>query len=405
MGSAFCLLLGCGMRVIGPGTETPDNTPESGLAPDMPSALARCKVAASRENPLVTEWPASEKANLQALLQQGAVVVAYGGCTLRVLPQCRVRGSYSWHRTTTASDMVEIRDADELYTKLPLGAVSLEGELQRSGRLAVQTTVSGQLQLNEYDPRSAHAGGACSGATHVVNRLSVGAFKLHSGGLAKAGGGASVIGIASGSAATSREETTLREAGSPTRCEQSTDAAPDAECASPIQMFLQPLPDAIAQRGPPGMLKVKFLPPPGLERWDVMTGKDQTMCTAPCEKWVDPAVSFTLKHDPGWWARNQYIELPDLRPFADQGAIEVGIEPIHGGELAGGVVAVSLGGIAAGVGVGLLATGCGKNSQTCVAGGVTLPLGLAAVGGGVWLIVDSRGAFHIKPTAEAMAAP
>ena len=37
--------------------------------------LARCSVAASHEQPLVTEWPASYKARLEALLNEGAVAV------------------------------------------------------------------------------------------------------------------------------------------------------------------------------------------------------------------------------------------------------------------------------------------------------------------------------------------
>src|SRR5688572_10646054 len=89
-------------------------------APEMPTTLTKCKVAASSDNPLVTEWPASEKANLEARLRQGAVAVEYSGCEMRLLPQCRLRGSYQWRRTTTATDVVEIHDADELYTKLPL---------------------------------------------------------------------------------------------------------------------------------------------------------------------------------------------------------------------------------------------------------------------------------------------
>src|SRR5512135_2030388 len=157
-------------------------------APTEPTSLSKCKVAASHENPLVTEWPASEKANLEARLREGGVVVAYSGCEMKLLPQCRIRGSYGWRRTTTATDVIEIHDADELYAKLPLGAVSLEGELQRSGRIAVQTTVSGQLELKDWD-RNVAADPACTGATHVMGALSVGAFKLRSGGSLAAKGG------------------------------------------------------------------------------------------------------------------------------------------------------------------------------------------------------------------------
>ena len=86
-----------------------------------------------------------------------------------------------------STDVIEIRNADELYAKMPLGAVSLEGELQRSGRIAVQTTASGQLQLANFEPTSVPKSPECEGATHVVGALSVGAFKLRSGGAARAG--------------------------------------------------------------------------------------------------------------------------------------------------------------------------------------------------------------------------
>src|SRR5438477_9185023 len=78
------------------------------LAVEGPRDQAKCKVAVSQASPLVTEWPASEKANFEALLRQGAVAVSYSGCTMRVLPQCHVRGAYLWQRTTPATDSVEI---------------------------------------------------------------------------------------------------------------------------------------------------------------------------------------------------------------------------------------------------------------------------------------------------------
>src|SRR5258708_29003817 len=120
--------LGCALPFLGGGAAARPFV----AIPEEQGGQTKCKVAASHENPLVTEWPASEKANLEALLGQGTVVVTYSGCTMRLLPQCHATGKYVWHRTTSASDTVEIHDADELYAKLPLGAASLEGELQRS---------------------------------------------------------------------------------------------------------------------------------------------------------------------------------------------------------------------------------------------------------------------------------
>src|SRR4051794_15200173 len=152
-------LVACAPQLQGTGSST---LPQ-GMAP-----LGKCRVAASQTSPLVTEWPASEKANLEVLLRSGAVAVAYSGCSLRVLPQCRVRGNYRWQRTTPATDNLEINNEDDLYARLPLGAASLESELKRSGKLAVQTMVSGQLKLDDAEVPSVPSDGACAQATHVV---------------------------------------------------------------------------------------------------------------------------------------------------------------------------------------------------------------------------------------------
>ncbi len=147
------------------------NSPRA-TAPEVPmgAGQTKCQIAKGQDNPLVTEWAASEKANLEARLARGAVVVAYSGCELRLLPDCPVRGSYQWRRTTTSTDVVGIRDEDELYAKLPLGALTLEGELQRSGRLAVQTTVSGQLVLQGLALEDIARNPACVGALDGIEQ-------------------------------------------------------------------------------------------------------------------------------------------------------------------------------------------------------------------------------------------
>ena len=367
-------------------------------APETPGDQARCRLAANQENPLVTEWPATEKANLEARLRQGSVIVSYSGCTLRMLPRCRVRGDYVWRRTTTSTDVIEIRNADELFAKMPLGAVSLEGELQRSGRLAVQTTASGQLQLASFDPMSVPKSPECEGATHVVGALSVGAFKPRSGGSARAGGRAEVAAIGSAKAGSESEETIVREAGAPARCEQSTESAPHAECASPLQMFLQQLPASIADRGPTGTVKVKFLPVRANQDWEVMVG-DRALCKTPCERWVDPAMPYTLRYDPGFFQRNEYLEVPDLRTHQVSERVEVRAEPRNMGEFVGGIMLTSLGGMAVLTGTALSAVGCSKGTGLCTAGLITLPIGILAVLPGVWMILDSKGTVRITPMA------
>lgn len=383
----------CGNPLLGGGS----GGPLQAKSPEAETGQAKCKVAANAENPLVTEWPASEKSNLEARLREGGVVVSYSGCEMKLLPQCRVRGAYGWRRTTTTTDVVEIHDADELYAKLPLGAVSLEGELERSGRLAVQTTIAGQLELQGWDKHVAEDA-TCAGASHVVGALSVGAFKLRAGGSVKAKGGAGVVGVGSTGAATQSSESVLREAGSPDTCKESTATAAHAECRSPIQVFLWPLPKELADRGPAGSVKVNFLSANSEHQYDVSIN-DRKLCTTPCSRWVDPAVPFTFVHEKAWYERNERIEMPDLRQHQAKGnKLDARAYPTKTGKLAGGIVMTTFGGIGVLTGAALTAVGAAKDqSGTLTAGLITLPIGIGLTVPGILLIVNSGSRVEIDP--------
>jgi hypothetical protein len=235
--SQWTALLLCGS--LGCGAASPQAVIPNGG--HDPSPLARCRIAADRADPLVTEWPASSKARLEALMrEQGAIAVAYSGCELRIVDECRVAGSYEWKRTTLSKDTTDIHDDDDLYAKLPLGAASLEGDLKRSGSLEVVTTVSGELDLVGAAPEEVLASPACSAATHIVRAISVGAFELKAQG--SAGVKASLgIGSAGAGGAKNGSTSTLREAGDPAKCTDATHEGPSPACRSPIQIFLDPV--------------------------------------------------------------------------------------------------------------------------------------------------------------------
>lgn len=390
---AACLLAGCGNPFSGGGGAL------QAKAPTAPGEQAKCKVAASHENPLVTEWPASEKANLEARLREGGVVVSYSGCAMKLLPQCRVRGSYGWRRTTTTTDVVEILSSDELYAKLPLGAVSLEGELERSGRLAVQTTVAGQLELRGWD-KQVSEDPACAGASHVVGSLSIGAFKLRAGGSLNAKGGAGVVGVGSVGAGSQSSESVLREAGSPDSCKESTETNANAECSSPIQVFLWPLPRELADRGPPGSVKVNFLSANAEHQYDVSIN-DRKLCQTPCARWVDPAVPFSFVFEKGFFERNERIELPDLREHQTKGnKLDARAYPTKTGKLAGGIVMTTFGGIGILAGAAMTAVGAASDDKKglLTAGLITLPVGIGLTVPGILLIVNSGSRVEIEPT-------
>jgi hypothetical protein len=369
------------------------------ILPQVPTELGKCRVAASQSSPLVTEWPASEKANLEVLSHSGAVAVAYSGCSLRVLPQCRVRGSYQWQRTTPSTDSLSINDADDLYAKLPLGAASLEGELKRSGRLVVKTVVAGQLRLDGAAVGDVPAEGACAQATHLLTALSVGAFALTAGGERQGSVGASVqLGEAKASRQISAEQ--LRSAGDFDTCGQSTAEGPSANCASPIQVFLTPLPGRAAEEGPPGTVKVDFLSANPASRWDVYSD-DQVICTTPCARFVQPAHPVMLRsREENFGVGADKIEMPNLLD-ASGPHLQLEAHPTARGQWVTGLTFMTFTGMGVITGITLTPLGYATGMKGMgEAGIITLGVSSVAFAGSLWLFLDARPRAEVEPYTD-----
>lgn len=246
-------LEGCRFRrVVGPPPIPEESLPSSMRStPDTP---AKCQQALAQGAPLLTELAATDKANLEILTRNGAVAVSYTGCSMQVLYNCRLGGRYYWYAVSPTSDSFEINDEDQLYAKLPLGAVGLEADLQRWGKLNVQTSVSGQLRLDGLRPEEIPGDGECARATHVIGALSVGAFVMSTSGGNSVGGGVNTW-VAGAGGKVGRGASVVRSAGQPDTCHQSSEQAPPQSCRSPIQAFLW----AIPRRAAPA---VALAPPP-----------------------------------------------------------------------------------------------------------------------------------------------
>jgi hypothetical protein len=368
-----------------------------------PTPLAKCTVSASHTSPLVTEWPASEKAHLESLVAQRTVAVEYSGCELRIVDGCELPGQYVWRRTTLATDTIEIADADELYTKLPIGAIGLEGELERSGRLAVQTTVAGQLRA-EGGPESLPRASACRRATHFISAISVGSFRLLSGADAS-GSGSAQAGMFGGGVKAKRSESVLREAGARIACDETTDEAPNGQCASPIQLFLAPLGAKTARTSelkefpsasepalgdtspsvgptnenaqaasepapkkrsrPEGAVEVAFPAPEDPEEvWTLRRPGGKFVCRLPCREWIGPASGYYLQREPRNGARRLKLDVPASFPHPVGTHVTAEFQTSRGNRfLAGLAMWVSV--PAAAVGAGLITWGVVQSFQTC----------------------------------------
>ncbi|MCB9739171.1 MAG: hypothetical protein H6747_07880 [Deltaproteobacteria bacterium] len=367
------------------------------LFPDPPAASARCRVGLSQTSLLVTEWSAAEKANLETQLQRGAVGVAFSGCALRLLPSCQLGGVYRWMRTTPARESLQIEREAELYAKLPLAAVTLQAELKRSGSLQVETHVVGQARLDGMRGEDVPNSAACAEVTHVVTAVSVGAHILQAGSKGAIEASADVPRVGEAGGKVSREVRVVSRSGVPEACAGATSEAPPADCAAPIQVFLEPVPGRAPPSPPPGTVQVDVVAADADHRWDVIQD-DQARCTTPCVRHVDPSRPLVLRSRDD---RPDKLLVPHLP--ADAGPLQIRARGLQRGPFVTGLTFTALGGMGLVAGVALAGAGCSQDDEPglCRAGQITMAATTPVLVGAIWLMVSSRATYGVRPLFAA----
>jgi hypothetical protein len=218
----------------------------SGLA-DAPSledttGEAKCGVRKSTAKPLIVEWPAAERAALEARAARGIVAVRYEGCDMEILTTCSGTGTYEYVGLTQKREGVRITNADELYAQLPVGAVGLEAKLARAGQLNVDMAIVGRREATQHAFTERDLQGRCAEATHVITGLTVGAFSFYTGASAEVGG-AVKIGNAGVGAGSSADREILKSDGDQDACAlaSSADVQPPEGCAALLRVEVVPV--------------------------------------------------------------------------------------------------------------------------------------------------------------------
>jgi hypothetical protein len=400
--AALFVAAGCATAPT-PNASSPDavNSVDDVARPASQSS-PRCE-RAPRPDPLVTEWPASEKAHLQSLFASQPVAVRYDGCELQIIDECRLAGAYQWTAVPTAPSTLRIASKAELEAELPIGGFRLEGELQRSGSLDLETTSSGRYALDTAQLRAPDLG-PCTRATHVVKAITVGSFKLLGSGRAR-GRTEIDLGVRVGSEH-QREEDLLRQAGLAETCEQGTEAGPAIQCASPLRLELSPLlveepKDALERARKTGAVLVQLRAAEGASGgWSLHDPEGLAVCPLPCTRWLRPASGYSVRHL-GALGRRESIVLDSGFPVAP-GEQALGIvHPERGAPSTARIVFWGVGAPALVFG-GLLVVGGGiswLSSSESGPGMFGVGLGLSAAGGGLYLWHDysHEGYFELKP--------
>jgi len=210
-----------------------------------PKGATKCYVKASQRKPLVVEWRGEDRAELETQARKGLVVVRYEGCEMEVLSGCKGPGQYEYAANNPQKSMESIRNEDELYAALPVGAARLEGKLRQYGELNVKMTMVGRWEAAKTEVRKSELQGAdCERATHVITGMTVGAFTFFAGAASEDSGGARVAGAGAG-AKGSRGREELSQAGDPRQCEKATDRnrEPVENCGAVIRVEVAELGD------------------------------------------------------------------------------------------------------------------------------------------------------------------
>ena len=87
LGGGVLSFVACG----GVPTVGPAKTPEF-----QPANETKCAIVKSHSEPLVVEWPMSDRAKLETLKKTGLIAVQYEGCHMKLLPYCKAPGRYAY---------------------------------------------------------------------------------------------------------------------------------------------------------------------------------------------------------------------------------------------------------------------------------------------------------------------
>jgi len=207
---------------------------------ELPSEKA-CDALNPPREPDLMALDAADRAAFAAVRGQGIAVVHYEqhGCDIKLelLNNCLAPGQYQFvpyreQQTKSA------KDANELFAKLPVGALSVAGKLNGQRALRADYMLAGMAQLPigfNVDP--SQLVGECGRATHIVTRMYLGGFTMAAGESEELAAQASVFVDVGASTKSSLER--VRYAGDPKSCEESWRTQNESVgCSTPLRLVL-----------------------------------------------------------------------------------------------------------------------------------------------------------------------
>lgn len=194
------------------------------------------------EHPLIVALASADKLAMESRLRSGPLVVRYRDCHVTLLSRCTMRGAYAYVGGTVKRDAVAAKNEDELFARIPVGAVGLAAKVRQKGSVSVAMAMVGRFESDARTPDRAALEGDCEGATHWVSGVTVGAYRMAAGTDAEARAQAALFGAAAGGSSSSSYES-LSEDGDGKACEAAGDAdtKPPRACGALLRLDVQAL--------------------------------------------------------------------------------------------------------------------------------------------------------------------
>jgi hypothetical protein len=245
---------------------TPAGSGPNKMLDDTAVGRGRCSGGQIDTSPFVVEWDATDLSTFEAHASRDLVLVRYADCAIELLRGCSdggIPGRYGRYRepvfTSGTVESFAMKDEDELWARLPLGAARFGAAVKVGQSLELRYHVSGVVQATrDAVGRAAIADNPrCAGATHFVSAYNLGAFELLSHKGARGGAEAGVQGSVGVGGTTSSESSNLKHGGSLESCETQAQRA----CRVPIRLVLQPIDEAAPEPSGPGLAGAGLAPP------------------------------------------------------------------------------------------------------------------------------------------------
>ncbi len=200
----------------------------------------QCPDVTDATDPWLIESEPTLKVRIQSRAQKGVLLVKYTGCNLEVLYGCEQAGQYEFTATTRSKQTEYIRSQDELFAKVPIGALKLAGEFQQGDLWALNYVLVGTQDTSIQEIDHSTLSGKCAEATHFVQGMAVGAYELTSQAYQE-GSGEVTLRRAGGRGASGGKAELVRSDGLYEKCTKQETQGDVPACQAIVQLFLKQL--------------------------------------------------------------------------------------------------------------------------------------------------------------------